>query len=297
MASEILVERPSGWHAVAELAGITDPPDLIEAVQSKWPGHRITIHPDATSMGRKKVNASTSDIALLRQAGFTVRAKDSNPPVKDRVLQVNCAFSPGDLWVNDRACPRLAEALEQQARDRNGEPDKTGSHVHPVDSLGYPVHWQMPIWAVLNVALAGAETAPFAATLGAAIPVIGLAVADDMAEMIPGLAAFAAEGEGAAATLERLANSLTSANDAMDLLWHRLFTISAANARAFSVSSGPRHCVPRRVASAACSRSHGVYRSTSSDRVTYLRRAPVSPAIMREGMSLSLRRIRWLGTV
>ncbi|WP_164870805.1 hypothetical protein [Mesobaculum littorinae] len=57
-------------------------------------------------------------------------------------------------------------------------------------------------------------------------------IADDMAEMIPGLSAFAAEGEGAATTLERLANSLTSANDAMDLLGHRLFAVSVEGAGA-----------------------------------------------------------------
>lgn len=146
MASAVLVERPNGWHLVAELGGILDTPALIETLAEKWPGHEITIYPDASGTSRKTVNASTSDIALLKAAGHTVKAKDSNPAVKDRILAVNKALESGRLWVNDAACPRAAEALEQQAYDKKtGEPDKSAGLDHANDALGYPVHWLMPV--------------------------------------------------------------------------------------------------------------------------------------------------------
>jgi hypothetical protein len=145
MASVIFVERASGLHAVAELSGITDTPHLIETLSEKWPGRVVEIYPDASGKSRKTVDASRSDITLLRAAGYRVRAREINPPVKDRILAVNTAFAKGRLWVNDVACPKYAEALEKQAYDGNGEPDKKSGHDHANDAGGYCVHWRMPV--------------------------------------------------------------------------------------------------------------------------------------------------------
>lgn len=145
MGSVINVQRGEAWHVVGELTGILDTPALIETLKSKYEGHAIYIYPDASGGSRKTVNASISDIALLRQAGFHVRAKDSNPPVKDRILAMNTAYSKGRLFVNDRAAPRFAEAQEQQAFDKNGEPDKTAGFDHLNDAQGYFVQWTMPV--------------------------------------------------------------------------------------------------------------------------------------------------------
>lgn len=145
MASTVLVQRDNGYHAVAELAGINDTPDLIDVLQEKWPGRQIIVYPDASGKSRKTVDASKSDLTLLRTAGYQICAKSTNPPVKDRILAVNTGFSKGRLWVNDAACPQLSSALEKQAYDQNGEPDKKSGHDHPNDSFGYPVHWLMPV--------------------------------------------------------------------------------------------------------------------------------------------------------
>jgi hypothetical protein len=145
MASAVYVRRVNGYHAVAELTGGLDTPATIVTIREKWPHNRVTIYPDASGTSRKSVNASTSDIALLKQAGFYVRAKKTNPRVKDRVLAVNSGFERGELWVNDTACPTFAGALEQQAYDKNGEPDKTSGHDHINDAGGYMPAYEMPV--------------------------------------------------------------------------------------------------------------------------------------------------------
>ncbi len=145
MGSVIAVKRGDDWHVVGELTGILDTPALIDTLKAKFEGRAIYIYPDASGGSRKTVNASVSDLSLLRQAGFIVRAKDANPPVKDRILSVNTAYSKARLWVNDRAAPRFAEAQEQQAYDKNGEPDKTSGHDHLNDAGGYLVHWLLPV--------------------------------------------------------------------------------------------------------------------------------------------------------
>lgn len=78
------MQRKDGWHAVAELKGLFDTPDTVRVITEKWKsqGHRIVVYPDASGKNRKTNSASISDIALLQQAGFDVRAKSANPRLK-----------------------------------------------------------------------------------------------------------------------------------------------------------------------------------------------------------------------
>lgn len=147
MAATIYVQRPNGWHAVAELKDVFDTPDMVRIVKERWQdkGHRIIVYPDASAKGRETVDASRSDLALLRQAGFEVRANPSNPSVKDRVNAVNKQFELGRLWVNVKACPTVARCLEGQVYDDNGEPDKSAGFDHQNDAMSYPVAYEHPI--------------------------------------------------------------------------------------------------------------------------------------------------------
>ena len=147
MASTVYVQRSNGWHAVAELSDLFDTPDVIRVIDERWQsnGHRIIMYPDASGKNRKSNNASTSDIALLEQAGFDVRVNASNPAVKDRVLSMNKALECGKVWVNDSACPNTARGLEQQAYDKNGEPEKSSGVDHQNDATTYPVVYEMPV--------------------------------------------------------------------------------------------------------------------------------------------------------
>ena len=145
MASAIAVKRPDGLHIVGQLVGVYDTPALIETLQDQYEGHKIAIYPDASGGSRKTVNASTSDIAMLRRAGFRVVVDARNPAVRDRIVSVNSGFSHGKLWVNDRTAPDVARCLEQQAYGKNGEPDKEGGFDHLNDATGYLVAKEMPI--------------------------------------------------------------------------------------------------------------------------------------------------------
>ena len=145
MASAIFVQRPDGYHAVAELKDVFDTPDVIKIMQEKFKGHRIIIYPDASCSSRKTVDANKSDISLLNQAEFTVRNHPSNPAIKDRVLATNKAFQTGKIKVNARTCPTIARCLEQQAYDDDGEPDKKSGFDHMNEAFSYFVCYEYPI--------------------------------------------------------------------------------------------------------------------------------------------------------
>lgn len=147
MAATVYVQRPNGWHAVAELKDVFDSPEMIKIIKERWQdkGHRIIVYPDASAKGRETVDASKSDIALLEQAKFDVRANPSNPSVKDRINSANKQWEMGRLWVNSKLCPTVAKSLEGQVYDDNGEPDKTSGFDHQNDATTYPIAYEFPI--------------------------------------------------------------------------------------------------------------------------------------------------------
>lgn len=145
MAAIVHVMRAGKPHAVKEFVNIFDTPAMIKTIKETYPGYAITIWPDQSAKGRESVNASTSDIALLQQANWTVMTGSQNPRVKDRVLAMNKQFELGNYKVNPDTCPTYTECLEQQAYDDNGEPDKKAGFDHPNDAGGYFIVGKYPI--------------------------------------------------------------------------------------------------------------------------------------------------------
>lgn len=153
MASVVYVLR-DGWpHAADELTGVRDTPEMARLLRQRYPkqveSSRLAVYPDASGQNTSSKSASESDLSILRQAGFAVHVRSTNPAVKDRVNAVNAMIlnDKGErrLKVNTDACPVLTAALEQQAYDKNGQPDKTGDHDHPNDAAGYPIVFRWPI--------------------------------------------------------------------------------------------------------------------------------------------------------
>lgn len=144
MAAVIIVIRDGEPIAVRELTGIRDTPAMIEAIEQMYPDHKIFIYPDASGRNASSKGASLTDINMLRQH-FTVRARPSNPRIKDRIMSVNAVIGSRRLRINGERCPDLVDGLEQQAYDKNGLPDKTSGVDHVLDAIGYVIHWHFPV--------------------------------------------------------------------------------------------------------------------------------------------------------
>ena len=145
MAACAFVLRENDWHCVDEIKGGVDTPSMINTLAERYAGHSITIYPDASGKNTSSKGASLSDIGLLRGAGYAIRAKPSNPRVKDRVLAVNMGFQRGRVFVNPDTCPETARCLEQQPYNKQGEPEKTTGLDHQNDAFGYPLAYEMPV--------------------------------------------------------------------------------------------------------------------------------------------------------
>jgi len=150
MAAVVHVLRGNDPHAVGELMDVFDTPAMIKLIKERYKdkGHPIAIYPDASGNSRKSNNASESDISLLRTAGFNVLVNSRNPAVKDRILSMNKMINlegKRAYRVNLELCPMYVEALEKQAYDKNGEPDKSSGLDHAVDAAGYFIVYRYPI--------------------------------------------------------------------------------------------------------------------------------------------------------
>lgn len=148
MAATIHVIRDGLPMLLEEATSLFDTPAMIVELKRRFPGHSITVYPDASGKNRKSVNGSESDHSLLRAAGFMVMVNPSNPMVRDRVLAVNAMFLNIDhkrrYLVNTDNCPVTTQVLEQQAYDEHGQPNKDGTE-DPVDALGYFIVQRFPI--------------------------------------------------------------------------------------------------------------------------------------------------------
>lgn len=148
MSATVYVKRCGGqeWHAVDEIHGVRDTADIITIIQGRWlnQGHQVYVYPDASGAAAK-TSAATSDIAQLRAAGFSVRARKKNPRVKDRVAATNRAFEQSVLYVNEDMCPQVATCFEQQPYNKMGEPCKNSGSDHQNDASTYPIAYELPI--------------------------------------------------------------------------------------------------------------------------------------------------------
>jgi hypothetical protein len=138
-------------YAVREHLYLFDTPELIEVLRQAYNGRQVFIYPDASGQSRKSVDANSSDIKLLKSAGFKVVVDSKNPSIMDRVAAMNkmiCnAKGERKLYVNTLECPKLTSALEKQAYDEaTNMPDKkSGFDNEGIDAVGYLIQKLFPV--------------------------------------------------------------------------------------------------------------------------------------------------------
>jgi hypothetical protein len=133
--------------AVDEITGVLDTIQMCNVIKEKYPNNKINIYPDSSGKNRS-TNADKTDIQILKQAGFEVKYKKTNPLVTDRVKNMNRMFVNGlgfiGYKINTRKCIEYTEALEKMANDKNGIPDKTSGYDHITDAGGYFICYEYP---------------------------------------------------------------------------------------------------------------------------------------------------------
>lgn len=121
---------------------------MVNEIKERYPNHNIIVYPDPAGRSRKSASAGRSDISILQNAGFTVKARPSHTAIKDRVNSFNArlknAKGERKLFI-DPKCKKIIDSVGRLSYiEGTNQIDKNGLE-HMFDSVSYPVDFLFPI--------------------------------------------------------------------------------------------------------------------------------------------------------
>lgn len=140
-------------HTLDESKGTANTEELAKLIRRKFPNHKIVCYPDPAGKARKTSAAiGVTDFSILKEAGFTVLAKDKAPAIVDSVAAVNRkllnADGDVDMLIHPR-CSGLINSFERTSwlenKPETATIDKTQGVEHFTDGVRYMVDYLWPI--------------------------------------------------------------------------------------------------------------------------------------------------------
>ena len=123
--------------------------EMVGELQQRYSNSRIWVYPDPASRQRKTSAGGATDLTILQNAGFVVKAPNAHNPIRDGINAVNSRLrsANGDvkLFV-DPKCKKLIECLEKHSyKAGTTQPDKDGGFDHMADAMRYAVDYMFPV--------------------------------------------------------------------------------------------------------------------------------------------------------
>ena len=109
----------------------------------------IIIYPDPACRQRKTSAGGRTDLSILQNAGFTVKAKLKHTAIRDRVNNVNSRLKDANGHRNifiSKSCKTIIKGLQRQVYKENTNlPEKGEGFDHMCDAVGYLVDYVKPL--------------------------------------------------------------------------------------------------------------------------------------------------------
>ena len=123
--------------------------EMVSEIKDRYGNRNIIIYPDPASRQRKTSAGGRTDLSILQNAGFSVKAKNSHALVRDRINAVNSRLLSGDgerhLYISPK-CKQMIKSLERQTyKEGTSVPNKDDGYDHMNDALGYLVEYLFPV--------------------------------------------------------------------------------------------------------------------------------------------------------
>ena len=123
--------------------------EVIMELKQRFGKSKLWVYPDPAGNQRKTSAGGVTDVTLLSNAGFVVKAPRNHTPVRDRINAVNsrlCSSSGIRHLIIDPKCKYTIEGLERQTyKEGSSQPDKDSGYDHMNDALGYMVDYLFPV--------------------------------------------------------------------------------------------------------------------------------------------------------
>jgi hypothetical protein len=123
--------------------------EMVQEIKTRYSGKHIFIYPDPASKQRKTSAGGTTDLAILKNAGFNMRVRNNHPLIRDRINSVNTKLKNANgkrtLFIANN-CKTMLKSIERQIyKEGTSVPDKDNNYDHMNDALGYLVEYLFPV--------------------------------------------------------------------------------------------------------------------------------------------------------
>jgi len=150
MSATIAVRQNDTLHIVDEIRMFSsNTQEMAQEIKSRYPKSKIWVYPDPAARQRKTSAGGATDISILTNAGFVVKAPMSHDPVRDGINAVNsrlCDAAGKRHLLVDPKCKYTIEALERHAyKEGTSVPDKDSGYDHMSDALRYMISYIWPV--------------------------------------------------------------------------------------------------------------------------------------------------------
>jgi hypothetical protein len=150
MSACIGVRQGESLHIVDEIRMFSsNTQEMAAELKERYPKSKIWVYPDPASRQRKTSAGGSTDLSILQNAGFIVKAPHAHDAVRDGINAVNSrlcdARSQRHLFI-DPKCKYTIESLERHAyKEGTSQPDKDSGYDHMTDALRYMISFLWPV--------------------------------------------------------------------------------------------------------------------------------------------------------
>jgi phage terminase large subunit len=150
MSAVISVRYGDTLHIIDEIKIFSsNTQEMVDEIKQRYPKSKVMCFPDPAGHQRKSSAGGMTDITILQNAGFVVKAPRHHTPVRDRINAVNSRLCDATGIKHLYVAPTVKytiEGLERHTyKDGSTQPDKDSGYDHMMDALGYMVDYLFPV--------------------------------------------------------------------------------------------------------------------------------------------------------
>ena len=150
MSAVIAVRQGDNLYVIDEIRMFSsNTQEAVDEIKSRYPSAKVWVYPDPASRQRKTSAGGLTDMLILQNAGFVVKAPNAHTAIRDRINAVNARLCDSTgirrLFIHPK-CKYTIEGLERHTyKEGTVQPDKDSGYDHMMDALGYMVDYMFPI--------------------------------------------------------------------------------------------------------------------------------------------------------
>lgn len=122
--------------------------EVCDEIKTRYPHSKVIVYPDPAARQKRTSAGGKTDYSILVNAGFTVKARQSHTPVRDRVNAVNAmlknAAGETKLFV-DPKCKHTIDSLTKLTYKEGTTQIEKNGFEHQADAVGYLVDYLFPV--------------------------------------------------------------------------------------------------------------------------------------------------------